>query len=637
MNDNSTSQSKALVVAYTREDVINCVPVIRELANEGTATTVLGLDFGSWAELRRRNICFETPATYFDTSRCAEIDTEAIALARGWYQSIAHRTTYHGISLGEMVEYNFAHLFIDALRAIEIAHCLIEREEPNKILLPANVPLFPHNAVRYETLPDAILWLAKSNGIHVSFVPANPRASPTRTKIADKAASYIKRHPTLYQAASYILCLRDLGVYRDIRRLRSIGKIIRNRELERTIVFLDVPNEVFLPIKRDLQARRLGNLMSISEYTIANARKWPGRELASMIASWRSLEELDELAKTLVYADVPVGEILARRFARFLSDECPYLARCIEGAENFIRDAKPSIVVVFEDITPIHRAIIKVCKTRGIPTLVIQHGMLGTDMRGFHVMPVEADRQAVWGTPSKEWAIKRGKPRESQVITGNPRFDLIATARSNYHTRRITVCRELGLDSGAGIVMIASSYYQASNSCYTPEDVEAFLADTLTAMKRFPEKSIVVKLHPAYAREFEAITRSLIEQLQVAKAIVTERFLWELLDMCDLVVTEASTVGLEGILFDKPVIIFNPPSARDASLNPYMGTDSVINVYKAEDLVPAIKDALYDSQMRTRLTKARKEFVRQYVYSQDGRASQRVAHLIGQMALRPGR
>jgi CDP-glycerol glycerophosphotransferase (TagB/SpsB family) len=255
--------------------------------------------------------------------------------------------------------------------------------------------------------------------------------------------------------------------------------------------------------------------------------------------------------------------------------------------------------------------------------------MVGADMRGFHVMPVEAERQAVWGIASKEWAIKRGKAPETQVITGNPRYDSILTTKSTSREARITVCRKLGLDTRTGIVVIATSWYQPISSCYTPEDVEAFVVYALTAMKSFPEKSVVVKLHPNFSKEYEATTRSIIEQLQVSKAVVTERFLWELLSMCELLITDTSTVGLEAILLDKPVIVFNP--APDPNLNPYIGTDFVINVNKADDLVPAIRDALYDGEVRRKLAEARRRSVCQYAYCQDGKASRRVGHLIEQM------
>jgi CDP-glycerol glycerophosphotransferase (TagB/SpsB family) len=88
-----------------------------------------------------------------------------------------------------------------------------------------------------------------------------------------------------------------------------------------------------------------------------------------------------------------------------------------------------------------------------------------------------------------------------------------------------------------------------------------------------------------------------------------------------------STVGLEAMLLDKPVITFDPIG----TMNPYAETDAVIGVRKENDLVAAIKGALYDPEVRRKLSEARRKFVYEYAYLQDGKASQRVANLIEKM------
>jgi hypothetical protein len=63
-------------------------------------------------------------------------------------------------------------------------------------------------------------------------------------------------------------------------------------------------------------------------------------------------------------------------------------------------------------------------------------------------------------------------------------------------------------------------------------------------MEAFPEKQTVVKLHPSFWREYEDLVLSIADELHIADDIfVTKDYLWELLDICDLVITEGSTVG----------------------------------------------------------------------------------------------
>ena len=66
-------------------------------------------------------------------------------------------------------------------------------------------------------------------------------------------------------------------------------------------------------------------------------------------------------------------------------------------------------------------------------------------------------------------------------------------------------------------------------------------------------------------------------------------------------------------------------------LFPYAESGATIGVYKEEDIVPATKNALFDEEMKNKLAGARKKFVYEHAYLQDGKASKRVADLIIQL------
>ncbi|MCK4348561.1 MAG: hypothetical protein KAW47_08080, partial [Thermoplasmatales archaeon] len=56
-----------------------------------------------------------------------------------------------------------------------------------------------------------------------------------------------------------------------------------------------------------------------------------------------------------------------------------------------------------------------------------------------------------------------------------------------------------------------------------------------------------------------------------------------------------------------------------------------IGVYRCEDIIPAIKSALYDMNARERLKNARERFIYEHHYALDGKATERVVNLITQM------
>lgn len=607
----SKNGKKALILAYTKEDGINSLPLMKELEKDGSRVIVVGLDFHSWVELRMRSIRYKTPADYLDKSVCAKIDTEAIRLARGWYRSFNDKITYNGVSLGEMSEYDFAFLFIDALRCIELANSLVKIEQPDEIWLPRTVSLRRPNAIRYEALAKAVAHTARSKGVNISYLTSNFASVGSRRERSLIRNTAIR---ILYQ----------------IRRLNAKARLrIKGISSRHKIVFADVPSEIFLPVRSELEKNPGNVAINIQVRMPFERGKIPDNRIKEMKEIWNNLEHDERFRKGLVHNNVPLTEILYERFQDFFLHESLVLISYIEEIEKTVKKMKPDIVVIMEDITPIYRAIAKICRTNNVPTLVIQHGIPSADMKGFHVMPIEADKQAVWGDTGKKWAVERGKPSETQVITGNPRFDLIVAKESKSDKEKRWVYDKLGLTPQKGVVVLATSWYSPVASCFVPEEIEIFFSKTLEAMKKFPEKQVVIKLHPSYHAEYEELARAIANELQIANVFITHRFLWELLSICDLLITDFSTVGLEGMLFDIPVITFDP--TKTLELNRYAGSGAALEVYQEENLVPAIKGALYDKEIREKLAEARKKFVYECAYLKDGKASQRVAKLIEQI------
>jgi CDP-Glycerol:Poly(glycerophosphate) glycerophosphotransferase len=604
MNEDFKNRKKVLIASFTKFDVVDSLPLLKKFEEHGSAVTSLGIDFSSWIEFRRRNIPFETPEDYFDKTKCSKIDSEALLLAKCWFKPFEDKITYHGICIGEMAEYNFMFLFMDALRSIEIATSLIDVGNPDEVWLPENIPVGDPSAVRYESLSMAINAVAKSRGIPVSYNNSN-------------SSFRISNEESLFRNIAS-------NTLNQIRKIDLRSKSCTNRN---KIAFIDVPAEILFSVKRQLEREQRYFVVDLSAPTLVNRGKILGNYSAQNMALCRELKN-PEFARNLIYRGVSLVEILAERFSQFFSNNLPGLINCIDGTEKFITNARPQLVVTMCDTPPIYRTIIKVCKINCIPTLVIQHGVTAGDMNGFHVMPIEADKQAVWGIISKEWAIQRGKPPETQVITGNPRYDSIVTMKSK-EKNQLKVYDQLGLNRQKGIVVIATSWYAGVSSCYTPEDVEDFISKTLEAMKDFPEKQVVVKLHPGYYETYKEITLEISNELKMDNVFITRHFLWELLDICDLLITHSSTVGLEAMLFNKPVVTFY--SKEISSLVPYANTASVIKVHEASELVSAIRNALYNKKLQMALEEARRRFIYEYTYTQDGKSSQRVADLIESM------
>jgi glycosyltransferase involved in cell wall biosynthesis len=222
---------------------------------------------------------------------------------------------------------------------------------------------------------------------------------------------------------------------------------------------------------------------------------------------------------------------------------------------------------------------------------------------------------------AKDAHINMGAPADKIFVTGQPRFDLIGLAK----TDKRKIIAELGIPENKGIIVLAT---QPLGTLWTEKDREEFISTVVNALREFPEKQLVIKLHPG--EKLEEYQKMLAE-MDDNKAIVCQSIdLYGLLRACDILMTVHSTVALEAMILDKPVIILNLAGRPDAM--PYAQRGPALGVYKKEDLVPMIRKALHDPEVGKELKERRERFVSEHAYKLDGQATKRVAELIIRLA-----
>jgi hypothetical protein len=256
-------------------------------------------------------------------------------------------------------------------------------------------------------------------------------------------------------------------------------------------------------------------------------------------------------------------------------------------------------------------------------------GLAGTVFGFLQGMPayVNGMSMAVLSPAAKDWFIRDGFPPESVFVIGQPRFDLVF--KQQFDPARLR--QELVIPGDKGIVVLATQP-MVEAFLWTEKERQQFVGAVVRAMTDFPDKQLVIKLHPD---EDPAVYRQLLKDIgDDTAAICRDTNTYELLNACDLLITFYSTVALEAMLFNKPVITLNLSGKPD--IFPYALSGAAIGVYREEGLVPAVRQALYDAAAREELARKSREFVAEQVYRPDGRASQRGAELVLQLIKEAG-
>ncbi|MBN2014538.1 MAG: CDP-glycerol glycerophosphotransferase family protein [Candidatus Altiarchaeota archaeon] len=292
---------------------------------------------------------------------------------------------------------------------------------------------------------------------------------------------------------------------------------------------------------------------------------------------------------------------------------------------------KPDIIVVTCEYGSLGLAAIMAGRTRGIPTLALQHGVIhpkhfayvhaadevSEDISPrFYPLP---DKTAVYGTYDKHVLTEiNAYPESSIVVTGQPRYDILAHASSTFS--RETTIKKIGLNPDKKLMLWTTQ----SHGLTIEENRRSFFEVYRTINELSERVQLVIKLHPGETDY--RMHKSIADEVGISPVITKDIDIYEIIHACDLMITKASTTGLEAIALNKPVIILNFGGEPD--IFDYVKEGVAAGVYRENELKATIERLLEDD---SKLAKNRGAYIEKHLYRIDGKATERVVDLIRKM------
>jgi hypothetical protein len=156
-----------------------------------------------------------------------------------------------------------------------------------------------------------------------------------------------------------------------------------------------------------------------------------------------------------------------------------------------------------------------------------------------------------------------------------------------------------------------------------PEN-KPILQALISVMRVFPNGYLFIRPHPVSGnvRDYSA----LVKADGVNNVIVSKRFnINDLINASEMVITVYSLSGFLAIIMDKPLISINLSPFPDNM--PYVKYGAALGVYNIEDIPQAMKNVLYNSSIRKKLSVGRKRLLYDYPAHHLNIANDRVGDL----------
>jgi hypothetical protein len=329
-----------------------------------------------------------------------------------------------------------------------------------------------------------------------------------------------------------------------------------------------------------------------------------------------ALERIRAAGQGLHVRGVDLWPAVGRRLLRLLRRRLAIAARHRRLAEAALRAWRVEVVVTASDSHYSGQLFVLCGKRVGVRSVNVQHGLFGEI--GFGYLPARATRTAVMGEAVRELYLAAGIAPEAVVATGLPRLDAL--------------CGPPGVGRDAARAHLG--FGRAVPLCLFAPDPVAYgpLGDWMWAqLARFladETLDVLVRPHPADGLDAHEAAAA---RVPPGRHVRVSR--WpdsgSALAACDALVCALSTLALEALIVDRPVILLLPDPAAAAKLH-YVREGCVAVATTAEELRRAWSDAL-DPQAGRRLQERRRLFLERYACGADGRSAGRVRDLVGSL------
>ena len=314
----------------------------------------------------------------------------------------------------------------------------------------------------------------------------------------------------------------------------------------------------------------------------------------------------------------------------------PLAVSYIELGKLMIDSEKPNLILLEnEEGWRVRAFLVIASKLKNTPTLAVQHGGFEHTQRGSmhpkdEIPPVGSvklpycpipDKTAVYGNYYKELLTKVIiYPENSVVVTGQPRYDILADADKIYSKEEFL--SKFKINPNHKFVLWTTQCHGISRE----ENIKNFKA-VFRTMQNLEDVTLIIKQHPNEGKRYTKMIKDCLTNYKI-DAVVTQKSsdTYEQIFVCDLMITRHSTTAMEAVALNKPVIVLN--LSREPDTVEYVKEGVALGVYKGEDLKPAIEKLLKDD---SELAKNRRGYIEKYLYKIDGKATERVVNLITKM------
>ena len=593
---------------------------------------ILSLNYFSHKILEKNNLSHELGDQYLTREDISLIDDKSTDITTNWYNHdlLKPFLIYHGINLGSLIELELFQYLLSIYRKTVSIVRIIEKESPKIIIASTNINEFIKDICSTKNIKIILLQNPKTDSMYFDTINIKYNLGLIPISITLSRNNYLKiknifdnitgstfglnYHNNLKHQKSILLLDFNSVSYKIL--LRELSKLDKN------ILLLNQRRPAIWNLKSMQIVRN-------SKCTVINLNDFEkyGRdkvkiETIDLTEKLNKMFELSDVFESIFSFDsYPLWNSIKNTFTKTCISRFTESLRRMILLEYMFEKFNVSVILEWAETGQEEKEIINISKKKGIPSILLQHGMYPNSLTwnkfarflAYFSHPFISDKQAIWGEITKNFALEHDHNEKDLVITGSPRHDEFFNFNKKIKNKGVILFATTG----------ASGIFTEGSTTDVHIKFENFVREVCRVAKKL-DKQLIIKPHP----QPDSINNilELIKEIDDKIPIILETDLKELISSCELLITfNNSTIALESIILNKPTISLQIEKWAEESQIAKM--NAVLSITKEQDIEDGITKMINDVELKNQINLNSKKFLELYLSNQ-GHASQTLAKIL---------
>ncbi len=329
--------------------------------------------------------------------------------------------------------------------------------------------------------------------------------------------------------------------------------------------------------------------------------------------------------------NVNLLDALPNYFEYYFHTFLPLAALYLDLSIRALKKESPDAILLIDEYLLFGRSLLFAAAEENVPSFAIQHGVISKYHPGYIYDHAEISQDgnpffpytplpsktALFGHYYEKILTENSAyPKSRLVVTGQPRYDVLRLASQTYD--RDQFCRRYNLDSTKRIALVVTQPFPVKKAR------SEFINPTANALSKIQDLQIVVKPHPGESADWY---EALLARQGVNVTILSPKSdTIEAMFACDLFIAVNSTTIIEALMLDKPVVVVN--LSKFSEVLPWVSDGAAIGITNPEDLLATFQRVLADTNYLHTHRKGRNKFLRDQIFKEDGKATERVISVL---------